>query len=193
MSERKGPPGWERGCHTGVFCTIRLHSPRLQPAAHPTDLAAADGGCTGGWNGQGANSLVGTNQQNPVRSLCDPCVVSAGSPRPRTAAGCPCRGSSALQLITALTLGAKPPREPRELGCTLGTPLPFQPAGQGEAEHGEEEEEDDEVIHIDDLASAGLCGCRQRGGNVLIPTGTPSAAPAITPLRMSTRGFGSEK
>lgn len=185
MSERKRPPGWERGRHAGVFCTICLHSPRLQPAAHPADLAAADRSCPGGWKRPRSQQFDGNKPAKPH-------VVPTGSPCPRAAAGWPCRGAQ-LCSSSLHRPWSKPLREPQELGRTLGTPLPFQPAGQGEAEHGEEEEEDEEVVHIDDLASAGLCGCRRRGDTVLIPTGTPSAAPAITPLRMSTRGFGSEK
>lgn len=56
----------------------------------------------------------------------------------------------AAALGAGRTVGAKPLREPGELGGTLGTPLPFQAAGQGEAEHGEEEE----VLHVG--GSAGL-------------------------------------
>lgn len=41
MTDGKGPSGWERGLHAGIICPVCLHSPRLQPAAHPADLAAA--------------------------------------------------------------------------------------------------------------------------------------------------------
>lgn len=35
MTDEEGPSGWERGLHAGVFCPVCLHSPWLQPAAHP--------------------------------------------------------------------------------------------------------------------------------------------------------------
>lgn len=41
MTDEEGPSGWERGLLAGVFCPVCLHSPWLQPAAHPADLVAA--------------------------------------------------------------------------------------------------------------------------------------------------------
>ena len=208
MADGKGPSGWERGLRAGVFCPVCLHRPWLRPAARPADTAAArrDGDGHGADGLMGAKlqspmcSLRGPCVL-PARSPCVPCVVPTCSLRgPRVFPAWSLRGphvpvqpqavraggaqlcpSIAATLGAGRTLGAKPPRAPRSWAFPLGTPLPFQAAGQGETEHGEEEE----GLHVGDsvaaLASAGLCGCGQRRGTVLIPTGTPS------PRRTSAR------
>lgn len=91
-------------------------------------------------------------------------------------------------------LGLNLPR-PWAPGCTLGTPLPSQGAGQGQAERGEEEQAPHGVARW-------LCPRRQRRGAALIPTvptpiralpestpgsGTPNESLATAQARLSGR------
>lgn len=117
MSERKRPPGWERGRHAGVFCTICLHSPRLQPAAHPADLAAADRSCSGGWKRPRSQQFDGNKPAKPH-------VVPTGCPFPRAAAGCPCRGAQLCNSSLHRPWEQTPLRPPGA-GAHPGHPLTF--------------------------------------------------------------------
>jgi len=159
MADGKGPSGWERGLRAGVFCPVCLHRPWLRPAARPADTAAArrDGDGHGADGLMGAKlqspmcslrgpcvlpawslcapcevpmcSLRGPHVL-PARSPCVPCVVPARSPRSRAAAGCPCRGSSALPVHRCHARcwqdpGSKAAPSAQELGFPPGDPPTF--------------------------------------------------------------------
>lgn len=118
MKEKDPQAG--RGDVTPVFsapsvCAALGCSWQLIPQTwlHLTGAARGDG------SGHRANSSMGTNQQSPMWS-------PRGAHVPVQLQGVRA-GSSALQLITAPTLGAKPSESPRSWGAPWAPPYLFNP------------------------------------------------------------------
>lgn len=134
---------------------------------------------------------MGANQQSPEWSLRGLCVVPAWSPRSRVATGCWCRGSSSPPCSALAAPRQRSPSESPGSGGHPGDPLTFSShwPGRGRAWRG-----------------GGGASCRRRCWPRPGSAGAGSAAaaflyrqvhprpgvpaPAITPLSMSTRGFG---